>query len=76
MNPSLATHIHQALLTASCTDVTVKVPQWGFKYALHRVVLVQAGFWEGLFQGGFEEEAGGEVEVGFGDGNIGRRAFE
>lgn len=72
---ALEKHIHQSLLSGSCSDITVRIPQWGLKYALHRVVLVQAGFWQGLFEGGFEE-VGGECEVGFSDENIGRRAFE
>jgi hypothetical protein len=73
----LETHIHQSLLHSTCTDTNLRIPQWRLEYATHRVILAQAGFFEGLFCGGFEEEGRGRfVEVGFGDGNIGRAGFE
>lgn len=83
MNP-LQTHIYASLINSTCTDTTLRIPQWGLEYGAHRVLLVQAGFFEGLWCGGFEEGegmgggggGGGRVEVGFGDGNIGRAGFE
>ncbi|KAJ9101805.1 hypothetical protein QFC21_003144 [Naganishia friedmannii] len=55
METTLAQHLHSALLSGACSDITLLIPQWARSYALHRVVLVQAGFFDGLFQGGFEE---------------------
>ncbi|KAJ9113873.1 hypothetical protein QFC19_000066 [Naganishia cerealis] len=80
MDAALARHLHSALLTGTCADITLLVPQWARSYALHRVLLVQAGFWDGLWNHGFEEatrgDKGRQVEVWFSDGNITRKAFD
>lgn len=51
----LAEHLYHSLLAGTCADVNLIIRQWQVSYRLHRVVLVQAGFFHSLFCGGFSE---------------------
>ena len=51
----LAQHLYHSLLAGTCADVNLIIHQWNVSYRLHRVVLVQAGFFHSLFCGGFSE---------------------
>ncbi|KAL7424298.1 hypothetical protein Q5752_001888 [Cryptotrichosporon argae] len=81
-------HLYQSFLNGTCADVRVIVRAWGAAWHLHRVVLVQAGFFHSLFLAGFSEAKrskgkgrddgwmGEDVELTFDDPNITRAAFE
>ena len=71
----LSTHLLHSLLTQTCTDITLTIPQWNRAYDLHRVVLVQAGFFHSLFCAGFSEGRGG-VDGGIRLGDDGVRLAE
>ncbi|KAF7327883.1 BTB domain-containing protein [Mycena kentingensis (nom. inval.)] len=76
---NLQQHLYDALLHATTPDITVKARSayWSANYRLHRVVLVQAGFFNSLFTAGFAETTPQpEVTVVFDDTNITRAAFE
>ncbi|OCB91192.1 hypothetical protein A7U60_g1601 [Sanghuangporus baumii] len=78
----IQSHLFSAFLSGKTADVALRVRgTWEGTYRLHRVVLIQAGFFRSLFDGGFREAAGkqgtqGEVSVTFDDPNITRAAFE
>ncbi|KAL0563659.1 hypothetical protein V5O48_018405, partial [Marasmius crinis-equi] len=75
----LAGHLYDSFLQGHTADVILRVAgSWSAIYRLHRVVLIQAGFFRSLFTSGFEESASGrkEIEVVFDDTNITRAAFE
>ncbi|EJU01154.1 hypothetical protein DACRYDRAFT_116957 [Dacryopinax primogenitus] len=79
MSPSLLDHLHASFLSGRASDVTLLVLHpWRASYNLHVVVLLQAGFFEMLFEGGWREalEGRGKVELRFEDPNITRAAFE
>ncbi|KAJ7596804.1 hypothetical protein C8J56DRAFT_1011435 [Mycena floridula] len=74
-------HLYEAFLQARTCDVAlnVKGSQWHAVYHLHRVVLIQSGFFRSLFTAGFSESsprrqsnAIDEIEVVFDDLNITR----
>ncbi|KDQ54916.1 hypothetical protein JAAARDRAFT_38030 [Jaapia argillacea MUCL 33604] len=78
-------HLYTSFLHGSTADVTLRIRgSWHALYKLHRVVLIQAGFFQSLFTAGFVESAHkyrgtlqpDEVEVVFDDPNITRAAFE
>ncbi|WWD17908.1 hypothetical protein CI109_102353 [Kwoniella shandongensis] len=51
----LADHLYQAFLKGICPDVRLVIRKWGVCYHVHRMVLLQASFFESLFTGGFSE---------------------
>ena len=88
---SFMTHMSKALLHHGglCSDVTIAA--FGRLYKLHRIVLVQAGFFNTMFCGGFSEaedlpdgmellnqgaQQGNRFDVHFPDPNMSRPAFE
>lgn len=61
----LPSHMYRSFLTGSCADVRITIKQWNVAYRFHKVVLVQAGFFDSLFLGGFSEDISEERgEVG------------
>ncbi|KAL5518547.1 hypothetical protein ACEPAH_229 [Sanghuangporus vaninii] len=74
----IQSHLFSAFLSGRTADVALRVRgAWEGTYPLHRVVLIQAGFFRSLFDGGFREAAGkqgsqGEISVTFDDPNITR----
>lgn len=70
----LQSHLYRAFLDGRTHDVLLHVcGTWEGLYRLHRVVLIQSGFFKALFDGGFREADGdGKVEVHFDDPNITR----
>ncbi|KAJ7275563.1 hypothetical protein B0H12DRAFT_1207985 [Mycena haematopus] len=71
-------HLYASFLHARTPDVTLHVrANWHATYKLHRVILIQAGFFNSLFTAGFAEESKpGEIDIVFDDTNITRAAFE
>ncbi|KAG8906224.1 hypothetical protein FRB99_007371 [Tulasnella sp. 403] len=77
-------HLYNAFLNRATTDVTIRVraKDWSVAYDLHRVVLIQSGFFRSLFTHGFRESSrhssdGTDViPIQFDDPNITRAAFE
>ncbi|KAI0063113.1 hypothetical protein BV25DRAFT_1907234 [Artomyces pyxidatus] len=76
-------HIYNSFLQGKTADVALRVRgTWEAVYNLHRVVLIQAGFFRSLFTGGFVESADkptairgqDQIEVVFDDTNITRAA--
>ncbi|KAF9569807.1 hypothetical protein CPC08DRAFT_756787 [Agrocybe pediades] len=82
----IQSHLYSSFLQASTYDVALRVNgTWNAVYKLHRVVLIQSGFFKSLFTGGFSESvpnnkairnAADEISVTFADMNITRPAFE
>ncbi|THU87773.1 hypothetical protein K435DRAFT_969779, partial [Dendrothele bispora CBS 962.96] len=73
LRPTVSGHISR-----STADVALKVTgTWSAIYRLHRVVLIQAGFFRSLFTAGFSETSRHcEINVDLDDVNITRGAFE
>ncbi|KAJ7748480.1 hypothetical protein DFH07DRAFT_829825 [Mycena maculata] len=72
-------HLYSSLLHARVPDVTINVrASWHARYRLHRLVLIQAGFFHSLFTAGFAESTPQpeDIEIIFNDDNITRAAFE
>ncbi|KAJ6539673.1 hypothetical protein B0H19DRAFT_1222802 [Mycena capillaripes] len=72
-------HLYASLLHARTPDVTLRVrATWHATYRLHRVILIQAGFFNSLFTAGFAESSPkpDEIDIIFDDTNITRAAFE
>lgn len=68
-------HLYNAFLEGRTPDVTVKVKgaAWAGLYRLHKVVVIQSGFFQGLFTKGFAESSNvAEIDVVFDDRNITR----
>ncbi|KAF9072661.1 hypothetical protein BDP27DRAFT_1445421 [Rhodocollybia butyracea] len=57
MNSSdIQSHLYNSFLTRQTSDVCIHISgAFNAIYRLHRVVLIQAGFWKSLFTGGFSE---------------------
>ncbi|EJD55217.1 hypothetical protein AURDEDRAFT_78202 [Auricularia subglabra TFB-10046 SS5] len=82
----LQSHLYSQFLTGSAADVSLHIQgSWEAVYQLHRVVLIQAGYFNSLFSGGFLESqrprqsrfvAPDVVRIRFDDPNITRAAFE
>ncbi|KAG2129779.1 hypothetical protein DEU56DRAFT_816658 [Suillus clintonianus] len=82
----LQQHIYNSLLESRTADVSLHVHgTWEAIYMLHRVVLIQSGFFSSLFTAGFLESSPKlrsrlrgpeEIDVIFDDRNITRAAFE
>ncbi|KAF9478715.1 hypothetical protein BDN70DRAFT_879632 [Pholiota conissans] len=82
----IQTHLYNSFLHASTYDVALRVSgTWSAIYKLHRVVLIQSGFFRSLFTSGFAESSvrlvnlrngTDEITVVFDDRNITRAAFE
>ncbi|KAG1757995.1 hypothetical protein EDB19DRAFT_1660158 [Suillus lakei] len=82
----LQQHIYNSLLESRTADVSLHVHgTWEAIYKLHRVVLIQSGFFSSLFTAGFLESSPKlrshlrgpeEIDVIFDDRNITRAAFE
>ncbi|EED82908.1 predicted protein [Postia placenta Mad-698-R] len=52
----LQSHLYQSFLTRKTADVALRVRgSWHAIYKLHRVILIQAGFFQSLFTSGFVE---------------------
>ncbi|EIW86358.1 hypothetical protein CONPUDRAFT_133800 [Coniophora puteana RWD-64-598 SS2] len=83
---ALQQHLYHSLLEGKTADVAIHVRgSWHAVYHLHRVVLIQSGFFSDLFTAGFAEStsrlnshfAGPDrIDVLFDDHNITRTAFE
>ncbi|KAI9572594.1 hypothetical protein HD554DRAFT_2061353 [Boletus coccyginus] len=74
-------HIYNALVLARTPDVVLNVSgTWFARYRLHRIVLIQSGFFASLFTAGFLESSHSpgpqHVDIVFDDRNITRPAFE
>ncbi|BEI83846.1 hypothetical protein CcaverHIS002_0404500 [Cutaneotrichosporon cavernicola] len=54
---ALSDHLYRALKTGVCADVRIWVRRWNVGWLVHKMVLVQAGFFQSLFMGGFSEDA-------------------
>lgn len=82
----LQQHIYNSLLESRTADVSLHVHgTWEAIYKLHRVVLIQSGFFSSLFTAGFLESSPKpcsrlrgpeEIDLTFDDRNITRAAFE
>ncbi|KAG2345332.1 hypothetical protein BDR05DRAFT_998466 [Suillus weaverae] len=82
----LQQHIYNSLLESRTADVSLHVyGTWEAIYKLHRVILIQSGFFSSLFTAGFLESSPNlrshiqgheEIDVIFDDHNITRAAFE
>ncbi|KAF8887738.1 hypothetical protein BD779DRAFT_1719529 [Infundibulicybe gibba] len=81
-------HLYTSFLEAKTADVALHVRgSWNAIYRLHRVVLIQSGFFRSLFTAGFQESESSprlgthyrgpdEIDIIFDDINITRAAFE
>ncbi|KAJ4485478.1 hypothetical protein J3R30DRAFT_3283492 [Lentinula aciculospora] len=60
MNSSvIQSHLYNVFLTGQTSDISIRITgAFNATYKLHRVVLIQAGFWRDLFTGGFIESSG------------------
>ncbi|KAG6887866.1 hypothetical protein C0992_010433 [Termitomyces sp. T32_za158] len=88
LGPSAAdiqNHLYTSFLEGSTADVALRVHgTWHAVYKLHRVVLIQSGFFRSLFTAGFAESTPRfgsctgpeEIVIHFDDPNITRAAFE
>ncbi|KAJ3894942.1 hypothetical protein GG344DRAFT_40003 [Lentinula edodes] len=59
MNSSvIQSHLYNSFLSGQTSDVCIRISgAFSATYRLHRVVLIQAGFWRDLFTGGFVESS-------------------
>ncbi|KAJ3920244.1 hypothetical protein F5877DRAFT_38472 [Lentinula edodes] len=83
MNSSvIQSHLYNSFLSGQTSDVCIRISgAFSATYRLHRVVLIQAGFWRDLFTGGFVESSvklrtTDILDVVLDDRNISRAAFE
>ncbi|KAK7064727.1 BTB domain-containing protein [Favolaschia claudopus] len=68
-------HLYASFLHARTTDVTLRIRgSWHATYHLHRVILIQAGYFNSLFTSGFAESTSkpGQIDIIFDDTNITR----
>ncbi|KAG9037295.1 hypothetical protein FRB95_006238 [Tulasnella sp. JGI-2019a] len=77
-------HIYSAFLNSATTDVSLRIlaQGWAVEYHLHRLVLIQSGFFKSLFTRGFQESSRSQfnkdgehrdvIDVHFDDPNITR----
>ncbi|KAF8641205.1 hypothetical protein AX17_000840 [Amanita inopinata Kibby_2008] len=82
----IQSHLYLAFLEAKTADIALRVSgSWNAIYKLHRVVLIQSGFFRSLFTAGFSEsvprlhshQLGPDpIDLVFDDRNITRAAFE
>ncbi|KAJ8473721.1 hypothetical protein ONZ51_g7701 [Trametes cubensis] len=82
----LQSHLYASFLQRKTADVALRISgTWHAVYRLHRVILIQAGFFQSLFTSGFSESkakhsghrADAEyIDIVFDDVNITRAAFE
>ncbi|KAI0735694.1 hypothetical protein C8Q76DRAFT_288408 [Earliella scabrosa] len=82
----LQSHLYASFLQRKTADVALRISgSWHAIYRLHRVILIQAGFFQSLFTSGFSESkphlsshrAGPDyIDIVFDDPNITRAAFE
>lgn len=82
----LQQHIYNSLLESRTADISLHVKgTWEAVYKLHRVVLIQSGFFNSLFTAGFLESSPNlssslsgtqDIDIVFDDRNITRAAFE
>ncbi|KAH9945582.1 hypothetical protein B0H21DRAFT_744355 [Amylocystis lapponica] len=82
----LQSHLYTSFLQRKTADVALRIRgSWNAVYKLHRVILIQAGFFQSLFTSGFIESnaklsshhRGPDViDIVFDDPNITRAAFE
>lgn len=72
---AIQSHLYASLLHARTPDVVLRVrASWHATYRLHRVVLIQSGFFNSLFTAGFAESSPRpeEIDIIFDDTNITR----
>ncbi|KAJ7456442.1 hypothetical protein FB451DRAFT_1353827 [Mycena latifolia] len=75
----LQRHLYTSFLHGRTPDVALRVrASWHATYKLHRIILIQAGFFNSLFTAGFAESSPQpeEIDIIFDDTNITRAAFE
>ncbi|KAJ7293871.1 hypothetical protein C8J57DRAFT_1704523 [Mycena rebaudengoi] len=76
----LQRHLYASFVHSRTPDVAIRVKgaSWHAIYRLHRVVLIQAGFFSSLFTAGFAESSPKPevLDIVFDDANITRSAFE
>ncbi|ORX35928.1 hypothetical protein BD324DRAFT_682080 [Kockovaella imperatae] len=48
-------HVYASFLSGKCADLRIWVRKWGVGWRVHKMVLIQAGFFHSLFLGGFSE---------------------
>ncbi|KAF8337930.1 uncharacterized protein EI90DRAFT_3013293 [Cantharellus anzutake] len=77
----IQTHLYQSFLKGSTSDVSLKcvAQTWSCVYALHRVILIQGGFFNSLFSGSWREGSRDRdylniIQITFEDPNITRAA--
>jgi hypothetical protein len=58
----LADHLYTSFLKGQCADVRLWVRKWGVAWKVHKIVLIQAGFFNSLFLGGFSENRHPDVQ--------------
>ncbi|KAI0358924.1 hypothetical protein OH77DRAFT_1420423 [Trametes cingulata] len=82
----LQSHLYASFLQRKTADVALRISgSWHAVYRLHRVILIQAGYFQSLFTSGFSEsksrhpghrEDADYIDIVFDDLNITRAAFE
>ncbi|KAJ3802559.1 hypothetical protein GGU11DRAFT_672467 [Lentinula aff. detonsa] len=66
---AIQSHLYNSLLTGQTSDICIRITgAFDATYHLHRVVLIQAGFWRDLFTGGFIESSAKRQTTGFKSG--------
>lgn len=71
-------HLYQSFLSGATSDVSLRCTgSWSAVYSLHRVVLIQAGFFRSLFTNGWKESSRIDspvdtIQLRFDDPNITR----
>ncbi|KAL1410578.1 hypothetical protein Q8F55_004591 [Vanrija albida] len=60
---TLVEHLHRSFKSGACADVRLWVRKWGVGWHVHKMVLVQAGFFHSLFMGAFSENAPGSFKA-------------
>jgi hypothetical protein len=76
----IQSHLYSSFLEGSTADIAIHVTgtSWEAVYNLHRVVLIQSGFFRSLFTSGFSESSASqrsstaETHIVFDDQNITR----
>ncbi|PWN48919.1 hypothetical protein IE53DRAFT_318545, partial [Violaceomyces palustris] len=72
---AMQSHLYDfGLLKGQCSDVRIRA--FGRIYSLHRLFLIQSGFFRAMLCGGFAEDLALSAALRFDDPNITRAAFE
>ncbi|KAI0367497.1 hypothetical protein BV20DRAFT_970461 [Pilatotrama ljubarskyi] len=82
----IQSHLYASFLQRKTADIALRISgSWHAVYRLHRVILIQAGYFQSLFTSGFSEsksrqpshrEDADYIDIAFDDLNITRAAFE